>query len=64
LALCGKDDQLTPVKYSRYLSNQMPNARMEVIPDAGHMVMLEKPDAFTQILSEFLSTLKYQPGAI
>lgn len=63
LALCGKDDQLTPPKYSRFLADHMPDTHLEIIPQAGHMVMLEKPDEFTQHLAGFLSTLTYHPGA-
>lgn len=63
LALCGKDDQLTPPKYSRYLADQMLDTRLEVLPDAGHMVMLEKPIEFTEVLTDFLSTLTYLPGS-
>jgi len=60
--ICGQDDQLTPVRYSQYLADQIPRAEINVIPDAGHMVMLEQPQAVADTLSTFLSTLTYSPG--
>lgn len=63
LVLCGKDDQLTPPKYSQYLADQITDSRLDVIPDAGHMVMLEKPAVFTGILEEFANSIDYMPGS-
>ena len=33
---------------------KMPNARMEIVPDAGHNVHLERPDQFAAILRRFI----------
>ena len=57
LILCGEDDVLTPVKYSRYLEANIPGARLVVVPAAGHMVMWEQPEAVNRALAEFLSGL-------
>ena len=62
LALCGEEDQLTPKKYSEFLHAQIANSQFVTIPDAGHMVMLEQPDAFTNALAEFLDTIPYRAG--
>lgn len=62
LVLCGAEDKLTPPRLSSYLADQMPNARLEVIPQAGHMVMLEQPKAVAAALSGFLSNLPYHAG--
>lgn len=53
LIVCGAEDRMTPVRYSQYLSAQIPNNRLEIIPEAGHMVMLEKPQLVAGILKEF-----------
>jgi pimeloyl-ACP methyl ester carboxylesterase len=53
LVVCGSADRLTPLKYSQYLASGIPNARMVEIPDAGHMVMLERPDLFNAAIAEF-----------
>jgi pimeloyl-ACP methyl ester carboxylesterase len=57
LIICGLEDQLTPVKYSEYLKNNIPNSKLEIIADAGHMVMLEKPKEFNEILEKFIKEL-------
>jgi len=62
LILCGAEDQLTPPKYSEYLHERISNSRLAVIPEAGHMVMLERPEAFTQIVAEFLDSIPYRAG--
>ena len=64
LVICGQDDQLTPVRYSQYLADQIPKAQLRIFPEAGHMVMLEKPNAVATELSAFLATLTYAPGHI
>jgi pimeloyl-ACP methyl ester carboxylesterase len=60
--LCGQDDQLTPVRYSGYLADKIPKADLHIIPNAGHMVMLEQPQVVSDILSNFLNRLTYSPG--
>ena len=62
LILCGADDQLTPPKYSEYLRAQIPGSQLVIVPDSGHMVMLERPEAFTRALAEFLDTIPYRAG--
>jgi pimeloyl-ACP methyl ester carboxylesterase len=52
--ICGNEDQLTPVKYSRFLSESIPDARLDLVEDAGHMVMLEKPGEVLEIIQRFL----------
>lgn len=54
LVIVGQDDVMTPVKYSRYLADNIPNARLEIIDDAGHMVMIEQPDRFNAAVDSFL----------
>jgi pimeloyl-ACP methyl ester carboxylesterase len=62
LVICGQDDQLTPVRYSQYLADQIPGAEIKIIPSAGHMVMLEQPQTVAAEISAFLSTISYSPG--
>lgn len=62
LVICGQDDQFTPTRYSQYLADQIPRAEIKIIPNAGHMVMLEQPQTVAAELSAFLSTLSYSPG--
>lgn len=55
LVLTGTEDRMTPPKYAHYLAEHLPNATLRLVQDAGHMVMLERPDAVTTALREFLS---------
>jgi pimeloyl-ACP methyl ester carboxylesterase len=55
LIVCGKEDRLTPTKYSEFLHKKIPGSRMEVIEGAGHMVMLEAPGALAEAIGSFLS---------
>lgn len=57
LIVCGEKDRLTPVKHSEYLHQNLRSSTLVLIPDAGHMVMAEKPDAFNQALSKFLDEI-------
>ncbi len=56
--LVGEDDQLTPVKYARYLHETIEGSRLAVVPRAGHLAMMEKPEEFNRLLAEFLTELK------
>jgi len=54
LVLCGKDDELTPVKYSQFLHRQIKGSKLEILPNAGHMVMMESPEGFNEKIREFI----------
>jgi len=54
LVICGTQDQMTPLKYSRYLSQNIPGARLEIIDGGGHMVTLERPLAVSKTIQAFL----------
>ncbi len=56
LILCGDDDQLTPIKYSQFLQSRIKGSKMEVLPNAGHMAMMESPQAFNEKIGEFILT--------
>lgn len=62
LILCGTEDILTPMKYSEFLRDHIPAARLVTFPGAGHMVMLEKPEAVAKVLAEFADSIPYRPG--
>lgn len=62
LVVCGSADTMTPLRYAQFLSNSMPHAHLAVIPDAGHMVMLERPDLVAENLLSYLNELAFHPG--
>lgn len=56
LVISGSRDRLTPPKYGGYLAASIPGARHEIIPDAGHMMALEFPDAFIAHVMSFIES--------
>jgi pimeloyl-ACP methyl ester carboxylesterase len=54
LILCGDDDQLTPAKYSQFLQNRIRGSKLEILPNAGHMVMMESSQAFNEKIKAFI----------
>jgi pimeloyl-ACP methyl ester carboxylesterase len=59
LIICGEDDKMTPLRSSQFLSSSIANATLEIIPHAGHMVMLEQPQAVAEALARFLSSISF-----
>ncbi|KKM10088.1 hypothetical protein SY88_15720 [Clostridiales bacterium PH28_bin88] len=57
LVICGQDDVATPVKFSRYLAENVPRARLVLMDAAAHMVMLEQPDAVNAAIKDYLADL-------
>lgn len=58
LILVGREDRMTPVKYSEFLKSKIPNSELVVIDHAGHSVMIEKPDEVNRALLSFIARLK------
>ncbi len=57
LVVCGEEDLLTPPKYSQFMSEKIPNANLTIVPQAGHMVMLEQPAVVGDLISQFMNGL-------
>ena len=57
LVVCGEDDRMAPEKYSRYLHEKIKNSKLEIIPGAGHSVMVEKHRAFNEAIEHFVASL-------
>lgn len=55
LLIAGELDGAAPLKTVRRMAEAIPGARLVVVPGAGHMVHLEKPDAFRAALLPFLA---------
>jgi len=54
LFLCGTADIMTPPKAAVVLAKQVADAKVVTLPDAGHMMMIERPDATLAALKSFL----------
>ncbi len=54
LAICGAEDKMTPPRFSQFLVEHISHARLAIVPNAGHMVMLERPKVVAAIIKGFL----------
>ena len=54
LVIGGTADRLTPPRFGEYLREHIPNAQLLLVEGAGHMVMLEQPQAVTEAIADFL----------
>jgi 3-oxoadipate enol-lactonase len=52
--MVGENDPTTPPALSRILATRIPGARLSVVPGAGHLSNIEKPNEFTAIALSFL----------
>lgn len=57
LIICGADDQMTPVRFSEYLAERIRRSRLEVVPEASHMVLLEKPEIVAKLVDDFMDEI-------
>ena len=55
LVLMGENDQISPVINGKVLTSLIPDARLEVIPDSGHMFLLSRQAESMSLLSDFLA---------
>ncbi len=53
LLIWGELDARSPLYVARRLEDAIPDARLVVIPDAGHVSNLERPDQFNNAVREF-----------
>jgi pimeloyl-ACP methyl ester carboxylesterase len=52
--VCGEEDVLTPPEIHREMAENIPNARLELIPGCGHLTPLEAPDRLNDLMLEWL----------
>ena len=56
LVLTGERDVMTPVRFGQMLADRIPDARMRILPGAGHLAMAESPADTNDALRAFVST--------
>ncbi|MFF4900249.1 alpha/beta fold hydrolase [Streptomyces sp. NPDC001068] len=55
LVLAGVQDLVTPSEHSEVIADLLPDAELVLVPDAGHLVMLEHPEVVTDRLADLLT---------
>jgi 3-oxoadipate enol-lactonase len=54
LAIVGEQDVLTPPKFSQWLADRVHGAATRILPLAGHLAMIERPDETNAVLRAFV----------
>jgi pimeloyl-ACP methyl ester carboxylesterase len=62
LLIWGELDERSPVSIAHELEDAIPDAELVVIPGAGHLSSLQKPDVVNQALREFCRRHSPRPG--
>lgn len=53
LLIAGARDRVLPAQHSRRLAERIPHAQLVVLPDVGHVAMLERPDEVSTLIARF-----------
>jgi len=54
LVVVGEDDEITPVADAQAMQAVIPRSALAIVPGAGHLSNLERPDWFNKALGDFL----------
>lgn len=57
LVICGERDAVAPPPFSEEIAGRIPGARLEILPNAGHVTNADAPDRFNELLRAFLGAL-------
>jgi len=57
LAIVGEEDAVTPIDDARAIVARAPEARLAILPEAGHLSNLENPSSFNAALRPWLAGL-------
>ena len=55
LIMCGRHDRLCPVEKHEHMHGLIANSHLEIIEEAGHLPVLEQPDAANSVLAQWLT---------
>lgn len=58
LVVVGEEDPITHVDHARAMVERLPDARLEVVPAAAHLPVVEQPEAFNRLLADFVRRLE------
>ena len=55
MVMCGRQDALTPLEHSQEMAALVPGSRLAVIEDCGHLSTMERPQAATALMRQWLT---------
>ena len=54
MVICGRQDSLTPLDRSQEIAALIPDARLAIVEECGHLSAMERPHAVTALLRDWL----------
>ena len=57
LLIWGEKDQQIPLEYAIRLHRDIPESHLVIVPDAGHLILFDAPDAVASALNDFIGSL-------
>jgi pimeloyl-ACP methyl ester carboxylesterase len=64
LIVWGKEDRITPPEVAERFHAGIPGSQLVYLPNCGHAPMLEQPEAFDAVVSEWLSELRVRSARV
>jgi len=64
LVIVGEQDVVTPLKVAREMADGISGARLEIIPECGHLAPLERPATVNRLMREFVLSLKIKKRCV
>lgn len=58
LVICGQDDQITPPELAKEIADGIKHARLELIPECGHLATLDQPELVCALLLDWIKDKK------
>ena len=55
LVLWGENDRIIPAVYAEDFSKLVSGSQMSVVPNAGHLLMIERAEVFSEAVADFLN---------
>jgi pimeloyl-ACP methyl ester carboxylesterase len=57
LVVWGDEDKIVPIDCGRQYVEALPNARLEIVETAGHVIDLEHPDRLAALIAGFAAAV-------
>jgi pimeloyl-ACP methyl ester carboxylesterase len=54
--ICGDHDLLTPLEHSQAMAAALPNAELVVVPQGGHVALMEYPEVVNEALARLIES--------
>ena len=58
LVLGGENDLMVPPKFALAVADRVPGAQARILPDAGHLLFIERPEDTNDALRTFVSSIE------